>query len=278
MYYQLEEINRRPETYSTYSPGDIWNDPHISKMLLMCHMDSEIDMASRNHRFIDKSVNWINSLLPLKHRSVCDFGCGPGLYTTRFAKLGARVTGIDISLNSITHAEKISKIEKLDIKYVNDDYLNWTTEIKFDLITLIYCDFCSLSPLQRSQLLKKFKGMLNPDGYIVLDVYSLNSFSDCDERAYYESNMHNGFWSASDYYGFTNSFKYLDERVTLDKYTIVNSKGIKTFYNWLQYYDRDDIISEFKSNGLKVVEIYSDVAGTPFSDDTNEMAILAAMD
>lgn len=275
MYDFLEDINNKPEIYSTYSPGDLWNDPHISKMLLMCHMNSEIDMASRNHKFIDNSVGWINSILPLNHRTVCDFGCGPGLYTTRFAKLGAKVTGIDISENSIKHAGKISDIEKLEIKYITGDYTDWITEDKFDLITLIYCDYCSLSPQQRFSLLKKFKEMLKPNGYIILDVYSIKSFTESIECSYYEKNMHNGFWSDRDYYGFTSSFTYIDDKVTLDKYTIITQDRIKIYYNWLQYFTRDDIISEFEENGLKVVNIYSDVSGTPYEGDVSEMAILA---
>lgn len=277
MYELLEKINNKPEIYSTYLPGDLWNDPHISKMLLMCHMNSEIDMASRKHNFIDKSAEWINSILPLNHRSVCDFGCGPGLYTTRFAKLGAKVTGIDISENSIKHAEKIAKMEKLNIEYIIRDYLDWNTDDKFDLITLIYCDYCSLSPSQRAFLLKKFKKMLNVNGYIILDVYSLKSFTESTECSYYEKNMHNGFWSDIDYYGFTTSFKYDDDLVTLDKYTIIESDKIKTYYNWLQYFDRESIINELKENGLKVVEVYSDVSGAPFKEDKMEMAVLATI-
>lgn len=277
MYNLLDKINSKPEMYNIYSAEDLWNDPHISKMLLMCHLNSEIDMASRNHKFIDRSVQWIDSILPLSHRSVCDFGCGPGLYTSRFAKYGAKVTGVDISENSIKHAEKVSKIEKINIEYITGDYLDWTTKDKFDLITLIYCDYCSLSPLQRSLLLTKFKSMLNINGYIILDVFSTQSFTESEESAYYEKNMHNGFWSDIDYYGFTNSFKYDRERVTLDKYTVISPDSIKTYYNWLKYFTRDDIYSEFENNGLKIIEIYSDVSGTPYSDQNGEMAILATL-
>ena len=55
----------------------------------------------------------------------------------------------------------------------------------------------------------------------MLDVYSLNSFNQKEESATYELNQLNGFWSPVDYYCFVNTFKYEKEKVTLDKYTII---------------------------------------------------------
>ena len=48
--------------------------------------------------FIEKSVDWISKILPSEHYpSVLDIGCGPGLYTERYAKKGYRVVGVDFS-------------------------------------------------------------------------------------------------------------------------------------------------------------------------------------
>ena len=44
----------------------------------------------------------------------------------------------------------------------------------------------------------------------------------------YEMNLLNGFWSSEPYYGFLNTFKYEEEKVTLDKYTIVERTKIRT--------------------------------------------------
>ncbi|MGF1758701.1 hypothetical protein L4D76_12315 [Photobacterium sagamiensis] len=46
-------------------------------------------------------------------------------------------------------------------------------------------------------------------------------------------------------------------------------------YNWLQYFDEQTIRQEFTKAGLNVVELY-DVAGTPFTGNANELAIVAS--
>ena len=150
-----------------------------------------------------------------------DFGCGPGLYTTRLAQKLADVTGIDFSKRSIRYAREIATGEGLSIRYVNGNYLEFETGDRFDLILMIMCDFCALSPAQRRRMLKKFHMMLQPGGSVLLDVYSLSAFDKREEAAVYEFNLLNGFWSPKKYYGFLNTFKYMEEKVVLDQYTIM---------------------------------------------------------
>ena len=149
------------------------------------------------------------------------------------------------------------------------------TEKRFDLITMIFCDFCALSPLQRNALLTRFYTFLKPGGAVLLDVHSLNTFDRIDEAATYERNQLNGFWSPNAYYGFLNTFKYPKEKVTLDKYTIIEQNRVRTIYNWLQFFSRDALREEFENNGFDTEAFYSDVAGTPFSPEAPDMAIVA---
>ena len=77
------------------------------------------------------------------------------------------------------------------------------------------------------------------------------------------------------YFGFLNTFKYYDEKIVLDKYTIVESERIRTVYNWLQYFTPEDLETEFKENGFRVEGLYSDVAGNPYDPKASEFAIIA---
>jgi len=88
-------------------------------------------------------------------------------------------------------------------------------------------------------------------------------------------NQLNGFWSSNNYYGFLNTFKYDDEKVVVDKYTIVESERTRTIYNWLQYFTPEDLEREFKEAGLSIRGLYSDVAGTPYHPETSEFAAIA---
>lgn len=276
MYNELKIQNSRPEPFQFYTADKLWTDDHTSKKMLEFHLNKAIDVSSRNKAFIDHSVDWIAQKFQVGENSaIADFGCGPGLYTTPLAEKGADVTGIDFSERSIQYAKQIALQKKLDIDYVVQNYLEYDTEKKYDLITMIMCDFCALSPTQRKQILKKFHALLKPKGSILLDVYALHAYEQRKETAIYEHNLLNGFFSPDDYYGFLNTFKYEREKVILDKYTIVEASQTKTIYNWLQYFSLEAIEKEFSEIGFKIVECYSDVAGAPFRTDSTEFAIIA---
>lgn len=276
MFKELKEINTRPKPFEFYTAAELWTNEHTAKQMLKYHLNESIDAASRNRKFIERSVEWIVSRFDVNESTkIADFGCGPGLYTTRLAENGAQVTGIDFSENSLSYAKQVADQKGLNINYVLTNYLDFETEERFDLITMIMCDFCPLSPEQRKIMLSKFKTLLKPGGSVLLDVYSLNYFNQKEESATYELNQLNGFWSPDDYYCFVNSFKYEKEKVLLDKYTIFEESRKRVVYNWLQCYSKDSITKEFEESGFKVTEIYSDVAGKTFDPESKEIAIIA---
>lgn len=53
---------------------------------------------------------------------VVDFGCGEGANTRRIARMGARVTGIDLSERMLAHAWEAERAEPLGIRYVQGSY------------------------------------------------------------------------------------------------------------------------------------------------------------
>ena len=275
MFKELKEINSRPSPFQFYTADELWTDEHTSKQMLEYHLNESIDVASRNRSFIERSVAWIASYFEVDNKTeIADFGCGPGLYTNRLAERGAIVTGIDFSENSLNYAKQAAAEKSLNVDYVLKDYLDFETTNRFDLITMIMCDFCVLSPEQRKKMLSKFHSLLKPDGSVLLDVYSLNSFNQREESATYEWNQLNGFWSKEDYYCFVNTFKYETEKVILDKYTIIEESRKRVVYNWLQYYSTESLQNEFEDNGFKLEELYSNVAGKAFDSESTEIAIV----
>jgi len=276
LFEELEKINKRPEPFEFYTASDLWTDEHTSAQMLKFHLDEGIDVSSRNIDFIDRSVDWMAAHFDIgAGKKIADFGCGPGLYTARLARRHAAVTGIDFSKRSIQYAQEAATRKRLPIHYVNQNYLDFETDDCFHLILMIMCDFCALSPVQRRNILSRFYKLLEPSGSVLLDVYSLAAFSEREEKAQYEINLLNGFWSPHKYYGFLNTFKYEKEKVVLDKYTLIEAERTRTIYNWLQYFSPEDLAREFTDCGFTVESYYSDVAGTPFSTQNREFAVIA---
>ncbi|KZX86011.1 hypothetical protein A3715_03615 [Oleiphilus sp. HI0009] len=80
------------------------------------------------HRLNRLRVDWIveqlcaqsemaNSLKPLSGLSVLDVGCGGGILSESLARLGARVTGIDVVEKNIAIAQTHAEQQQLDIEY-----------------------------------------------------------------------------------------------------------------------------------------------------------------
>lgn len=276
MFEELEEINHRPEPFEFYTADELWTDEHTSKQMLYFHLNEEVDISSRNAAFIEKSVEWIVSHFNVgAGTKIADFGCGPGLYTTRLAKRQADVTGIDFSKRSIEYAKEKANEEGLGIRYINQNYLGYETDDRFDLVMMIMCDFSVLSPAQRKKMLSKFYTILQSGGSVLLDVHSLMYFEQQEEKAMYEANQLNGFWSANKYYGFLNTFKYEKEKVVLDKYTLVEAGRTRTVYNWFQCFSPEELEKEFAESGFSIEGFYSDVAGSPYNPESTEFAVVA---
>jgi SAM-dependent methyltransferase len=276
LFADLERIHARPKPFSVYTARDLWTDPHTSARMLAFHLDENVDISSRKGVFIDRSVDWMAEHFGIgAGKRVVDFGCGPGLYTRRLAQRGAAVTGIDFSARSIAYAQEQAEGAGWDIRYLRQDYLAFRTKETFDLVLMIMCDFCALSPAQRKILLRKFRSLLKPGGRIVLDAYSLTAFGKKTESAGSERSDGNGFWSSGPYYQFLATFKYEKEKATVDKYVIVERTKTKTVYNWLQYFSVDAITDEFRKAGLAVGEVFGDVAGKPFDPEADEFAVAA---
>ena len=123
MFNEILKYAIKPELYSP-STSSFWNDEHISKGMLEVHLNPSRDAASRNHVFLDKSVKWISEVAPpLQYKHLLDLGCGPGLYAERFNKAGYNVMGIDFSKRSIKYAKEQSGLNKSNIEYHYQNYL-----------------------------------------------------------------------------------------------------------------------------------------------------------
>ena len=273
MYELLYDISKRPEPFARYTAKALWTRPHLARQMLNFHLSQDTDLASRRCESIDRIVDWINNQIGLPGKNVCDLGCGPGLYAQRFESKGAHVTGVDFSAHSLDYA-KIHSPET--IHYIEADYLSDTLPTGFDLVTLIYTDFCALSPVQREKLLRRIHRMLNHGGRIILDVAGLGSYAKKEETTVIQNQLMDGFWAEGEYVGIQRTYLYQDKSLSLDHYLIVQPDDAWQIYNWIQHFTPNSLEAELSAAGFKVDQLVGDLSGTPFITDGNFIGVIAS--
>lgn len=273
MYNNIFMHLDRPSIYKQ-SDVNFWDDEHISKHMLAAHLDPDYEGASRKLSFIEQSVNWIQERVPSsRYSNLLDIGCGPGLYGERFSKGGYKVTGIDFSKRSISYAKASAKKQSLDIFYYHQNYLEMDYNDVFDLATFIYCDYGALSTENRGIILRKIFQSLKSGGNLLLDVFSMVKYKEFQELKSWEVHEDGGFWSPEKYLALNGQYKYSDY-VTLEQTAVITDKGIKEYCIWNCYFTPETLIKEAHEAGFRKFEVFSDVAGNPYTEDSPTIAIL----
>ncbi len=279
VYASLHAACSRPAPFSRITTDTLWTDEHISAQMLRLHLDPDEHKASRPRAFVERSLEWISRRFELgPGQRVIDFGCGPGLYTTGFARCGATVAGIDFSRRSLEHARGVATEESLEIEYIEADYRQFRPPGKADLVTLIYQDYCALAPDDRHNLLVGFRELIADRGHLLLDAAALTAFEARHEMVLFGERFMDGFWSAGPYFGLQCSLRYEPEHVSLDHFTIFEPERRWEVYNWMQYFEPDSLQRELEAAGLRVLEVFANVCGDPYDDAAADLAMIAVAD
>lgn len=274
MYNSLHALARRPKPFSQLTARELWTRPHLARQMLTYHLSQKTELASRPIAAIDQVVGWIDAQLELSGKRLCDLGCGPGLYARRFAALGAEVTGVDFSKHSLDYARAQSKHK---IRYLEADYLSDTLPQEFDVVTLIYHDFCALSPDQRKTLLGRIRKMLSSGGHLVMDVAAIGALDARQDSIEIEYRLMGGFWSEGDYVGIHRTHIYAEEQLSLDHFLIVEPGETWQIYNWLQHFTPQKIETELNNAGFVIELMAGDLTGLPLKPHEGSIGIISVV-
>jgi SAM-dependent methyltransferase len=268
------------EPPARFTPGEplFWDDPYISEQLLAAHLNPDVEAASRSPRIIDRAIQWMITTLGLRPgQSVIDLGCGPGLYAIRLAQRGLHVTGVDYSRRSIAYAQQSADEQKLDIRYRYQNYLTLEDAGLYDAAMLIYGDLCVMPPETQLDLLRRIHRALKPGGQFVLDV------STRQHRALHGGAKHGwyvsdgpGFWCAEPHLVLEHGFDYPEHDTWLNQYIVIRADGsAKVYRNWFLDYAPQTIRPVLEAAGFAVRGYWNDLAGTPYTPDTEWIGLLA---
>ena len=262
---QLIALQQKPAPFTRGEPL-FWDDPHISAQMLAFHLNPDTEAASRKSETIDRSIDWLTGALGLEPGdSLLDLGCGPGLYTSRFARAGFKVTGVDYSRRSIAYASSYASEHHLDITYRYENYLELADENQYEAAFLIYGDFCPLSPESRCRLLANIHRALKPNGWFILDVTTREDRKKHGNRNRWYAADH-GFWKPGAHLVLEEGFDFPELSLWLDQYTVIEADGkVSVYRNWFQDYTPESITEELSRGGFRVESLWGDLTGKPYA-------------
>jgi SAM-dependent methyltransferase len=260
---KINEIIKNTEKPILFTRGThiMWTDPHISEQLQAVHLNGEIDLATRKDSSRFRTIQWIlkqaeNLKNPME---ILELGCGPGLYTEQFAKMGHNVTGIDFSKRSIQTSRARAAEMNLSIKYICGNYVDLPLGVeKFDLIYLIYTDFCVLNPQEQDNLLKSVFRALKTGGLFLFDVnHPIRMKEKVDARSWEAEKR--GFWSNKPYLVINESFPYFEHKTILGQHQVITDEEIRVYRFWTRFFDEKDLRALLTPHGFENLVFFTDI-------------------
>ena len=126
------------------------------------------------HQINPLRVGFIEERASLSGKKVLDIGCGGGILSEALSKLGADVTGIDASENTIGVAKSHSKSVDGKVKYIQntiEEFVTSNPDESFDIITCLEMLEHVPSP---GEIIKICTGLLKQNGDIFFSTINRN--------------------------------------------------------------------------------------------------------
>lgn len=263
---------QKPEPFERQA--SIWTDPRIAPQMLEAHLDAATELASYSPERIERTVSFLLGELRLSEGSrLVDLGCGPGLYAERFARCGVAVTGIDISESSLAYAGEQARRAGLAIEYRKQSYCDAFGEGRFDAALLVWEDFGVLSPDDRQAVLRNVVAALRPGGRFALDVASERRLAGLDPRGTWES-CKSGFFRTHPHVVIGKTWLFPETNSYCETSVVVDDE-IAVYHNHLTVFTEQRIERELSLAGLTVEYVGGDLAGSPLTEESSQLGIVA---
>ncbi len=277
---KLMDIVHRQSVPKPWAEGEKipWNDPDFSSRMLDEHLSQEHDAASRRFEIIDKHVDWIHDqVLQGKPTRILDLGCGPGLYTSRLARLGHRCVGIDFSPASIAYAKAQAEEAGLDCTYVHQDIRTADYGDGYGLVMSIFGEFNVFRPENARAILEKARRALVPGGCLLFEPHPFDAVAELGEQPSSWFSTEKGLFSAEPHLYLQESFWDEGHNVTIQRYYIVDAATgeVTRYSSSMQAYTDDEYRSLLAECGFGNVEFYPSLSGSEGDSEKYLMAILA---
>jgi SAM-dependent methyltransferase len=277
---QLLDLVRRTPLPAPWSEGDNipWHEPGFSQRMLKEHLSQAHDAASRRTAKIERQVSWIHrQVLQERATRILDLGCGPGLYASRFARLGHTCVGIDYSPASIQYAAEYARQEKLDCLYVQQDIREASFGTGFGLVMLIYGELNVFRPADANRILRKANQALADDGLLLIEPHRQATVRQIGEqgRTWYSSEA--GLFSDRPHLCLKESFWDCASATATVRYFVADALTghVTQHAQSFQAYTDAEYQSMLNECGFDHVEFFPSLTGVQDETSGELMAIVA---
>jgi SAM-dependent methyltransferase len=275
---RISELIDRPVTPAPWSEGDNipWHEPGFSRRMLKEHLSQDHDAASRRLPTVARHVQWIHSeLLSSQPTRILDLGCGPGLYSSRFARLGHTCVGIDYSPASIAYARDLAVSENLPIRYQLGDLRTTDYGTGYGLAMLIFGEFNVFRPQDARSILRKASGALRDGGILLLEPHTFAAVQRLGEEGTSWHSAQSGLFSDQPYLCLQESFWDPRSHTSTIRYFVIDGPTgeVTRHAQSFQAYTEDQLFATLSETGFTEPNVYPSLTGD--ARETERSAVAA---
>ena len=277
---KLLDVVRRKSVPKPWAEGEKipWDDRDFSRRMLNEHLSQKHDAASRRFEIIDGHVRWIHDqVLKGDPTRVLDLGCGPGLYTSRLARLGHRCVGIDFSPASIAYAREQAEEEGLECTYIQQDIRTSDYGAGYGLVMLIFGEFNVFRPGEARGILEKAYQALVPGGFLLLEPHTFEVVVKLGEQPSSWYSAERGLFSDKPHLCLQENFWDAEGKVAIQRYYIVDAVtgGVTRHSASTQAYTDGQYRSLLVECGFGEVAFYPSMGGSTGSAGSDLTVVLS---
>ncbi len=269
----IMQLVTRIETPEPWSEGEKipWDDPGFSERMLEYHLTQEHDLASRRFDIIDRHVDWIHDRLGGKPSKILDLACGPGLYSSRLARLGHGCRGIDFGPASIRYAKERALKEGVEVDYVLEDVRTADYGDDNDLVLFVYGEFNVFKPIDIKRVLRKAYDSLKEGGLFIAEPnrYETVRREGTSPASWYSSQ--GGLFSPKPHLCLMENFWDQEKHVATTRYFIIDAEtsDVTLHASSMVAYTRENLEQILREVGFKDIVLYESLSGGEMDLDEN---------
>lgn len=278
----ITELIERTSPPVPWAEGDNipWSAPEFSKRMLKQHLSQDHDAASRRFEKIDEQVQWIHRVLLAEQSTrILELACGPGLYTSRLARLGHTCVGVDFAPAPLEYAQDCAREEGLACTYLHHDVRDAEYGEGFGLTMMISGQFNVFSRKHARRILDKAFVALQGDGLLLLEpqTYATVKGAGTTKTSWWSVPGGLDVFSAEPHLCLMEGFWDDDAQASTERYFVIDAATGNVTRHALsnEAYTEEQFRSALADAGFKDIRFFPSLVGVADESQAVNLAIVA---